>query len=57
MRRVVTTRGLPADPVRRTALQDKFKPAPATRTAVNSSEPTPAGSLASNVGCDLYEAR
>jgi hypothetical protein len=52
MRRVITTRGLPADPVRRAALQAKLKPAPATRTPVNSSEPNPAGSLASNFGCD-----
>jgi hypothetical protein len=56
MRRVITTRGLPADRVCRAALQAKFKPAPATCTAVNSSEHNLGNSSASNLGCDLYEA-
>ena len=54
MRRVITTRGLPADRVCRAALQAKLKPAPATRTWVNSSEHNLGNSLASNLRCDLF---
>ena len=56
MRRVVTSRGLPADRISRAALQAKFKPAPATCTAVNRPEHNLGNSSASNLGCDLYEA-
>ena len=54
MRRVITTRGLPADRVCRAALQAKLKPAPAPRTSVNSSEPNLGNNLASNFGCDPF---
>jgi len=54
MRRVVTSRGLPADRISRAALQAKFKPAPATHTAVNRPEHNLGNNWASNFGCDPY---
>jgi hypothetical protein len=49
----ITIRGLPADRVRRAALRAKLKPAPATCTAVNSSEHNLGNNSASNFGCHL----
>ena len=53
-RRVITTRGLPADRVCHASLQAKLKPTPATRTSENSSEPNLGNNLASKFGCDPF---